>query len=59
MLEQALPLLQLKPRDKTPMEINGNMGKPTSHMVPVNHVLRKHLIYFYSDHVFGIMTEIC
>ncbi|KAJ7397472.1 hypothetical protein BTVI_135320 [Pitangus sulphuratus] len=52
------PPTELKPRDKTPIEANRNMGKPTSHMVPVKHVLEKQLIYFYSDHVFGIMIEI-
>ena len=57
LLGQALLLLQLKPKDKTPIEANENMGKPTSHMVPVNHVFKKHLIYFYSDHVFGIKIE--
>lgn len=52
-------LLQLKSRDKTPIEVNENMGEPTSHMVPVNHVLKKHLIYFHCDHVFGIKNITC
>lgn len=52
-------LLQLKSRDKTSIEFNENMGEPTSHMVPANHVLKKHLIYFYCDHVFGIKNTTC
>lgn len=59
LLGQSPLLLQLKPKNKTPIEANENMGEPTSHMVPVNHVLKKHLIYFYSDHVFGIKIEMC